>query len=585
MTGKKLFWILRHKRCHARFTKIQLIQQLCRHHPQIKFYLTFAIILSFSSVIHESSSQPSNVPNPKVTDQQLVTYQKQSNFINEFNVPNLKEKGLKGIAIDSDGNPWFFHQTNKTSTLIRFNALNNTFSSYPIEGASVVDNSIVNLAGGQLIFDEKRKSIWFTDARLNALGNIDTESGKIQLHRIPTNNSGIMGLVLSPDKNSIWFTEIMGNNIGSFDINSKIIKEFPTGEFSGPTLLAFDPNGLLWITMSYSSNILKVEPWALIPGSKISGIFEIILEKPDSFSPFGIAITNNNNSKLFISDHGSSRVVASNLSSELKNYTSYWTSPSVTYPVSLPSQVVTDKNDNVYFVEHGGNRISKITSNGLLTEFDIPTGPLATVIYAAVSPDASKIWFTEWASNRIGYLDNTISVPFSLRITNKMPESLRLDQVYPLDIRVTREDIPTNTSLSLNGIELSVNGMTESGLQGLTYLANPQRTSLTEVPINGTFYMTVGRDGMSGRYTVMPRLATLEKDNLTVSLSLPQTIKLDVPAQVNQLQDTPTQSSQTKSDETIDILRDLARYGSISVAIILIGYLVYRKIKKAKIEK
>ena len=52
-----------------------------------------------------------------------------------------------------------------------------------------------------------------------------------------------------------------------------------------------------------------------------------------------------------------------------------------------------------------------------MTEFDIPTGPLATVVYIAVSPDASKVWFTEWASNRIAYLDNTVEVPLDLKIT------------------------------------------------------------------------------------------------------------------------------------------------------------------------
>jgi virginiamycin B lyase len=525
-------------------------------------------------MIHESSSQPSSIPNPVITDQQLVTYQKESNFIHEFNVPNLKEKGLKGIVTDSDGNAWFYHQTNKTSTLIKFDTHNDTFSSYPIEGTTVTDNSIINLGGGQLIYDEKRKSIWFTDARLNALGSIDTQSGKIQLHKIPTNSSGVMGLVLSPDSNSIWFTEIIGNNIGSFDIKSKTIKEYPTGEFTGPTLLAFDSNGQLWVTMSYSSSVLKVEHWSLIPGSKISGIFEIKLDEPDSFSPFGIAIANK--SKLYISDHGSSRIVASNLSSELKNYTSYWTSPSGAYPVSLPSQVISDNNGNVYFVEHGGNRISKISSNGLLTEFDIPTGPLATVVYIAVSSDASKIWFTEWASNRIGYLDNTLSVPLNLRKTNTMPERLKLDQAYPLEITVSSDDKQTNTSLSLNGIELSLIGMTESGLQGLTYLANPQRINLTEETSSiGTFYLTIGKDAIAGKYTITPRITTVEKDNLTISLSLPQTVRLDTP-----LQNITFESNQTNSNETTVLLRDLARYGSIGVAITLTGFLVYRKIKK-----
>jgi virginiamycin B lyase len=542
--------------------------------------LVLVIIIAFSLVTRESSSQPSSNFSAVIADQQTVNYQKQSNYIHEFNVPNLEEKGLKGIVTDSDGNPWVYHQTNKTSTLIRFSLLNDTFSSYPIEGTTITDNSIINLAGGQLVYDEKRKSIWFTDARLNALGSIDTQNGKIEVYKIPTKNSGAMGLVLSPDGNSIWFTEIIGNNIGSFDINSKTIKEYPTGEFTGPTLLAYDSNGQLWVTMSYSSSILKVEPWSLIPGSKISGIFEIKLEKPDSLSPFGIAIAGKNYSKLYISDHGSSKLVVSNLTSELKNYTSYWTSPSIAYPISLPSQVISDKNGNVYFVEHGGNKVSKISSNGILTEFDIPTGPLATVVYIAVSPDASKIWFTEWESNRIGYLDNTLGVPLDLRIMNTLPETLRVNQVYPLEIKVSREDILTNTSLSLNAIELSLNGMTESGLQGLTYLPNPQRINLTNVTtINGTFDITIGKDAPSGNYTITPRITTFEKDNLTVSLSRPQTVILDVPTEKSNI---PADSNQPNQNLTPTFLRDLTRYGSIVVAVTLIAFLVYRKIYRRK---
>ena len=546
---------------------------------QIEFALLILVIaFATSFMISQASSQLPSNPNLANWDQQLVSYQKHSNFIHEFSVPNITEKGIKGIATDPNGNAWFYHQTNKTSILIRFNPLNNTFTYFQIESSTVADNSVINLAGGQLIYDEKHKRIWFTDARLNALGNIDTQSGKIQLHNIPTNNSGIMGLVLSPDGNSIWFTEIMGNSIGSFDINSKLIKEYPTGELTGPTLLAYDSNGVLWVTMSYSSSILRVEPWSLIPGSNINGISEIKLEKPDSFSPFGIAITNG--SKLFISDHGSSRVIASNLSAELKNYSSYWTSPSIAYPVSLPSQVISDKNGNVYFVEHGGNKISKISRDGLLTEFDIPTGPLATVVYIAVTKDSSRIWFTEWTTNRIGYLDNTIEVPMSLIITNA-PESLKLDQVYPLEVAINRDNL-ANSSLFLNGIELSLIGMTESGLQGLTYQVNPQKINLTETSsINGTFYLRVDRDGIYRKYTVMPKLTAFEKDNLTVSFSRPQNVIFDNPVQQIQ-SNMPSESNLTSPNQTAVLLRDIARYGSIAVAVILIGYLVYRKIIRRK---
>jgi hypothetical protein len=50
--------------------------------------------------------------------------------------------------------------------IMKFNIANNTFILYPVEGKTVTVNPVINLAGGQLIYDQKRNSIWFTDARV-----------------------------------------------------------------------------------------------------------------------------------------------------------------------------------------------------------------------------------------------------------------------------------------------------------------------------------------------------------------------------------------------------------------------------------
>ena len=509
----------------------------------------------------------SQLSSPLNVNQQFVTYQRQSNFIHEFNLPSsIDQHGLKGITTDSQGNPWFYHQTNKTSTIMKFNLTNNKFNSYSVEGKTVTDNPVINLAGGQLIYDEKRNNIWFTDARINALGSFDIQSGKIVLYGIPTNNSGIMGVILSPDNKTIWFTEIIGNKIGSLDIESNSMVEFPTGDLTGPTLLAFDSRGELWVTMSYSNSVLKVEPWLLVPGSKASGMSEVKLKKPDTFSAFGIGITQNNDntSRIFLSDHGLSRVIVSNLTSELNNYTSYWTSPSQAYPASLPSQVISDKFGNIYFPQHGGNRISKISAEtGLMTESEIPTGPLATVVYLAVSPDAA----------------NTRVVPIDTKTqsNNPSPLVLKINQTIPLDVIVIRGN-NSQQLLSLNQIELSVVGMTDAGLQGLTYVANLNGTSMMNAIINLNLDV---KEAIVGKYTVMERISTLERDNLTVSLLYPQSITVDVPIHKSQLQNFPTLVNDQASNTPL-LLRDLARYASIGVAVTLIAYLVYRKIRQRR---
>jgi hypothetical protein len=316
---------------------------------------------------------------------------------------------------------------------------------------------------------------------------------------------------------------------------------------------------------------------------------EISLAKPDTFSPFGITIAQdkNNVSRIYLSDHGSSRLIVSNLTSELENYTSYWTSPSRAYPASLPSQVISDKFGNIYLPQHGGNKISRISvDTGLMTEFDIPTGPLATVVYAAVSPDASKLWFTEWASNRIAYLDNMIAVPLGLKnrdISKLSPIILKINENYPLDMLVTKE--PTSTPLlSLNQVELSVVGMTDSSLHGLTYVANPQRVNMSGISnTNASINLELNpEDAIAGKYIIMTRLSTVERDNLTISILSPQLVTVDVPILKSQLQNLQTSQSNGESATTFILLRDIARFASVGVAVTLIGYLVYRKFGKGR---
>ena len=536
------------------------------------------------------------------SNQNYVTYEKRSNFIKELKIPiNERERGLKGIATDSEENVWFYHATPNGSMLMKMSKGHN-FTKYSIPGNTRVDTAIINLAGGQLLFDNTSNVIWFTDARTNSLGKLDIKSNKIELFSIPTNDSGIMGLALSPDKKVVWFTEIIGNKIGSLDIESKKITEYPTGDNSGPTLLTFDSKGILWITLSYANSILRVEPWLLVPGIKSSGMYPISLAKPDFFSPFGIAtVLVKGIEKMFVSDHGSSRVIVSNLSSDLMNYTSYWTSPSQALPMSLPSQVVSDKAGNIFFAEHGGNKIVKISSdNGIMTEFEIPTGPLATSLFLTVDEDEKRIWFTEWASNKIGYLDNTFQVPLNMLVTKNESASTNTD-ITPITLKAG-ESFPVNVALTLdknksslvlaNDTELSVVGMTDSGLQGIGYTSQPQRVNLMDVPERdvGIDLKVETEKAIAGNYTIMIRASFLENDGLVLSLLYPQLVKLDVPAkpsEMNKIQNFQQFSSKNvESSNSSAMFRDFLRIGAIAVVIILVGYLIYHNIvRRSKFKK
>ena len=506
------------------------------------------------------------------TADDFVTYEKKSSFINEFEVP-VDERGLEGITADANGTIWFFYSTNTTSKVFNFDPIQKTFRDHQIQTNTAADNAVINLAAGHVVFDSKRNAVWFTDARTNSVGKIDITSGNIELVQIPTSNAGPMGIALSPDGMSIWLTEITGNKLARIDGHTMEIVEYSTGDDSGPALLTFDDKGVLWVSLSFSNSVLRVDPKTLSSSDPSSAMTEFKLPGGDVFSPFGIAVSGD---KVYVSDHGSSRLVVTDTG--FVNYLSYWTSPSNEFPTTLPSEVVADAEGNIYFPQHGGNRISMIESTtGVMTEYEIPTGPLSTAVFITPQDKDGKVWFTEWAANKIAYLDTISEVTFNLQPAAR---DITLTQVGSESIDISLESSNNNeSSVSLSEVELVVTGMTESGLLGVTYTSQPQRVNLEQNQIaNVTVNLSAEEDSIRGKYTIMLRAVAPEKDELLLSRLYPVSTVLDVPVQQ------PIDDNFDNNDSNLEsTLRDLMRYGSLSVAIGLAAYVVYRRIKKKRI--
>jgi hypothetical protein len=249
--------------------------------------------------------------------------------------------------------------------------------------------------------------------------------------------------------------------------------------------MAFDDKGILWVSLSFSHSVLRVDGQALSSFSSSSSSnpssamtqFKLSGGEEDTFSPFGIAVSGG---KVYVSDHGSSRVIVADTG--FANYISYWTSPSKEFPTTLPGEIIVDKGGDVYFPQHGGNRISMIDNvAGVMTEYEIPTGPLSTTLFIAPSNDG-KIWFTEWAANKIAYLDTNVKIPFDIQVT---ASGITLTNNESKSINISMMPSSGNSSSSssaipLSEVEIAVIGMTESGLQGLTYTSQPQRVNLSQ---------------------------------------------------------------------------------------------------------
>jgi len=91
-------------------------------------------------------------------------------------------------------------------------------------------------------------------------------------------------------------------------------------------------------------------------------------------------------------------------------------------------------------------------------------------------------------------------------------------------------------------------------------------------------------EAVGGNYTTMIRASFLEKDGLMISLLYPQLIKLDVPnksPQANKTENFQDFLSENPRSEPSGLpFINLIRAGAIAIVILLVGYLLYRRVNK-----
>ena len=221
-----------------------------------------------------------------------------------------------------------------------------------------------------------------------------------------------------------------------------------------------------------------------------------------------------------------------------------------------------------------------------------------------------KVWFTEWASNKIGYLDITKKVPFEIILNN---ENLSEEPIiftnnntsYQTNISLIRNNFIFNQNQeeegensSLNNITLSIAGMTDSGPKGITYSFNPQRINLTESDkANSLLQLTMIKDDkIRSENNTLMIIANIFKNNLTKSILKPLPISIIKPEisfdgssystleerTANYKNDNQLKNSTPESEIN---LFDIIKYLSLAIAIILIGFIIYKRIKNRNVTK
>jgi streptogramin lyase len=277
-------------------------------------------------------------------------------------------------------------------------------------------------------------SVWFAEVLGNQIGRLNPDDGKFVEYSVPTANSRPTEVAVAPD-GSVWFTErgtaaAPGGKVGKVDPSSGLVTEYPVREGSRPLGIVAGPDGNMWFTESAANRIGRInlsgtllaeyelpgpnrQPWEPTVGPDGAVWFTEALG-----NRIGRITTDGTLTEYEIPTAGSGpNVIVSGADPTAARDCAYQRDAAgaafaLRYGVNesgtnafgaCVSQMA--QTDSLWFAETLANKIARITTTGIITEFAIPSAATQPVGVAS-GPDG-HVWFAESAAatgNRIGRL-------------------------------------------------------------------------------------------------------------------------------------------------------------------------------------
>ena len=226
-------------------------------------------------------------------------------------------------------------------------------------------------------------ALWFTEGQGNRIGRVGPDGSGYRNHPLPHAGSAPRIIALGADGH-MWFSEHEGNRIGSISPEGRI-REFnlPTPA-SQPRAIALGADGNMWFGQFAGNRIGRITPEGVIT--------EFVLPTPDS-GPRALAAGPDGN--IWYSAFRASRIGRITPQGQITEFV-------LPRPHSGPGDITAGADGAMWFVQLSGTmdsvqvdggRIGRITMEGRVTEFPLPTRT-PSPINIAVGPDRN-IWYTQ----------------------------------------------------------------------------------------------------------------------------------------------------------------------------------------------
>lgn len=203
--------------------------------------------------------------------------------------------------------------------------------------------------------------------------------------------------------NSYWITGMSMDTVVHYFGNTNTAQYFQMPMGSMPHGIIFDPAGNLWVSLEYAGQVVKLDQTT---GAILVSVDVNIQASPSSPVPLNphphaIAI-GADGVTIWFTGKNTSTVGKINPVGGVITSASTVTHYNLPTVAATPIYVELGTDGNIWGTELTGNNIFRVTPNGTVTEFAIPTSnsrPIAIKVGPANDP---YLWFTEEAGNNIG---------------------------------------------------------------------------------------------------------------------------------------------------------------------------------------
>jgi len=287
-----------------------------------------------------------------------------------------------GITPGPDGNLWLAVWTRSRGNEIAKLTPAGMMTVYPLPAPANDELQVGGLVPLDFITSGPDGNIWMPDFwRMDEI----TTAGAVTTYPIPhLTTYGPRSITTGPDGN-LWYTETDNNHdvLGRIT-TSGVVTEWNLAPYDSPVDVTAGPDGNLWVLQDDS--ITKVAPSGAI-------LAEYSLPTSDCY-PSAITVGPDGNLWFTETDcNAIGRITMQGAISEFPIPTRL--APPVTS--TMPTGITRGPDGDLWFTENRADQIGCITPSGVITDYSLPEGTTSPQGITAL-PDGT-LWFDEWNFN------------------------------------------------------------------------------------------------------------------------------------------------------------------------------------------